>query len=217
MPLTNIDFSKTIMYKICCKNLNIIDIYIGHTTDFKKRKYCHKSDCNNIKKKYHYNLNVYEFIRNNGGWDNWDMIEIEKYNAIDSNDARKRERYWIEELKATLNYYIPSKTQQERQKEEYYKEYKKNYRENNKDFIAEKKKEFYENNKNEINEKCKQYYENNKNEINEKRKEKIICECGCEIRKNDLKRHEKSKKHINNISVKTIFNYSIKNGSVNST
>ena len=51
MPLTNIDFSKTIMYKICCKNLNIIDIYVGHTTDFKKRKYCHKSDCNNIKKK----------------------------------------------------------------------------------------------------------------------------------------------------------------------
>ena len=32
--------------------------------------------------------------------------------------------------------------------------------------------------------------------LNEKRKIKIICSCGCELRKSDFRRHEKSQKHI---------------------
>jgi hypothetical protein len=31
------------------------------------------------------------------------MIEIEKYNCNDGNEARARERYWFEELQAKLN------------------------------------------------------------------------------------------------------------------
>jgi hypothetical protein len=109
MPRTKINYSNTIIYKICCKNLNIIELYVGHTTDMRRRKNSHKSNCNNEKTK-DYNLNVYQFIRNNGGWDNWDMIEIERFEAIDGNDARKKERYYIETLKATLNITIPTQT-----------------------------------------------------------------------------------------------------------
>ena len=101
--------SNTSIYKLCCKNLNIIELYVGHTTDMRRRKNSHKSNCNNEKTK-DYNLNVYQFIRNNGGWDNWDMIEIERFEAIDGNDARKKERYYIETLKATLNITIPTQT-----------------------------------------------------------------------------------------------------------
>ena len=47
MPKHNTDFSKTKIYKIVCKDLNVPDVYVGHTTDFTRRKCKHKQDCNN--------------------------------------------------------------------------------------------------------------------------------------------------------------------------
>lgn len=44
--------------------------------------------------------------------------------------------------------------------------------------------------------KIKEYYEINKEKINLKRKKKIRCACGSYIRRSDLRRHEKTKKHI---------------------
>ena len=102
MPKVEMDYSKTIIYKICCKDINITGIYVGHTTNFTKRKNRHKYTCNNPNSK-NYNLFVYKFIRNNGGWENFNMIEIEKYNCNDRLEACKRERHWIEELKSILN------------------------------------------------------------------------------------------------------------------
>ena len=201
MPLTNIDYSKTIIYKLCCKDISITEIYIGHTSDMRRRKYSHKSDCNNEKRKQ-YNYNVYQFIRENGGFENFDMIEIERYNAIDGYDASKRERYWVDELKATLNMVIPSRTRKERYElnREKILEYHKKYYENN----EEKNKEYRENNKEIIAEKRKRSYENNKKIIAEKNKEKITCECGCVVCKIVLKRHQQSQKHIELMSQKVL-------------
>ena len=42
-------------------------------------------------------------IRDNGDWNNWEMIEIEKYPCDDFNEARSRERYWYEKLNSKLN------------------------------------------------------------------------------------------------------------------
>jgi hypothetical protein len=203
MPRTNIDYSKTIIYKLCCRDINITEIYVGHTTDMRKRKNNHKSRCNNEKDKRH-NLNVYQFIRDNGGWDNFDMIEIERYNAIDGNDAKKRERYWIEELKATLNIVIPTRTDKEWQKDnkEILAEKRNQYYNSNKENILEEAKINYKHNKEIIINNVKEYYEKNKKIITEKNKEKITCECGCLIRKNDLTRHKKTKKHIELMSMK---------------
>ena len=111
MPRENIDYSKTIIYKIVCKDINIKDCYVGSTTDFIRRKSEHKKHVNkDTVKSYYY---IYDFIKNNEGWDNWEMIEIEKYNASDKLDSLKRERFWLEELKATLNKKTPSKTHNE--------------------------------------------------------------------------------------------------------
>jgi hypothetical protein len=178
----------------------------------RRRKWAHKTNCNNETSK-EYNFKVYQFIRDNGGWDNWDMIEVERFEAIDGNDARKKERYWVEELKANLNSNIPSRTQKEwvEDNKEYKIEYKKEwyednkekinekhkeYRKNNKEKIAEKSKEYRKNNKETLLQKNKEWWENNKDIINEERKEKVKCECGCEIRKQHLNRHKQSKKHI---------------------
>ena len=47
MPRVPIDYSQTHFYKIVCRNTDIKDCYVGHTTDFTKRKNRHKSDCCN--------------------------------------------------------------------------------------------------------------------------------------------------------------------------
>ena len=125
MPKKPIDFSKTRMYKIVCKDLKVKDTYVGHTTGFSDRTKNHKSDCNNPNS-HNYHLKVYKTIRDNGGWENWDMIEIEKYPCKDSQEAAARERYWYEFLNANLNNNVPNRTDNES---------KKNYRDNNKNSI----------------------------------------------------------------------------------
>lgn len=195
------DWSKMVIYKICCNDLNIIDIYIGHTCNLVKRRNAHKKSCNNEKDKS-YNINLYQFIRSNGGWDNWSVIEIDKCPCLDFEEATKIERFYIENLKATLNKVIPTRT-----KKEYYidnietiiekrnKSYKKN-----KDIILEKAKIYRENNKIIILEKAKQIYEKNRENI----LEKVLCECGCKVARSSLSTHKKSKKHLNYISGKEI-------------
>jgi hypothetical protein len=99
MPKDNIDYSKTIIYKITCKDKNINDIYVGHTTNFVKRKCLHKYACTNLDNK----LKIYHIIRQNGGWDNWDMTEIAMYNCKNKTEARLKEQQHYEDLNANLN------------------------------------------------------------------------------------------------------------------
>ena len=99
MPKNEIDYSITIIYKIYCKTQTVTGVYVGHTTNFIKRKYHHKICCNNLNN----NLNIYKTIRENGGWDNWEMVEIGCYNCANSEEARIKEQKHYEELNATLN------------------------------------------------------------------------------------------------------------------
>lgn len=99
MPKNNIDYSNTIIYKICCNDETIKDVYVGHTTNFIKRKHCHKTACYNLKNI----VKIYKVIRENGGWNNWSMIEIAKYNCKDATEARIKEYEHYISLNATLN------------------------------------------------------------------------------------------------------------------
>lgn len=131
MPRHAIDYANTIIYKLVCNDVTIKDCYVGHTTHFQKRKQKHKACCNNENDKY-YNLNVYKFIRNNGGWLNWSMVEIEQFSCSNSNEACARERYWVETLQSTLNSQIPTRTK---------KEYNEQYYDQNRDELSEKYKQ----------------------------------------------------------------------------
>ncbi len=113
MPKVAIDYSKCVIYKIVCNDLEVKSLYIGHTTDFRKRRNRHKYSCS-CESLPAYNFKVYEMIRNHGGWENWSMIEIEKYSCNDSNEAIARERHWYETLKANLNTDYPGRTANER-------------------------------------------------------------------------------------------------------
>ena len=103
MPKDDIDYSNTIIYKIICNDETINDVYVGHTTNFTKRKYHHKYASANLDNK----LKIYNTIRQNGGWDNWNMSEIAIYNCKNKTEARIKEQQHYEELKASLNIYPP--------------------------------------------------------------------------------------------------------------
>jgi len=211
MPKTAINYSKSCIYKIVCNDINITECYVGSTTKFSTRKNQHKTNCNN-ENGTKYNVYVYQFIRDHGGWDNWDMLEIEKYECNDNNELKARERYWIEELKAVLNQRIPTRT-----KDEYYNDnkeqidnYKKQWVDENKDRLKEYRKQRRINNKEKDNENNRQRYllnkdiilqrncqryQDKKEEILQKQKEKIECECGSVVRKADICKHNKTKLH----------------------
>ena len=107
------DYSKGLIYKLCCKDTDITDIYIGSTTSLRHRKGRHKYCCNNEKGK-DYNYNVYKFIRENGGnWENWDMVLVEYFPCETKLELEKKEREIIEQLKPTLNKNIPTRTDKE--------------------------------------------------------------------------------------------------------
>ena len=216
--------SKTgIIYKIVCNDLEIKECYVGSTINFRSRKHDHKKRCNNPNSDK-YNINVYKFIRDNKGWDNWDMIQIEEYKFNNRRELNARKRYWIETLNAKLNVIIPTRTNKEyyeqhkeqiRKKAKDYaknnpeliKEQSKKYRTNNKEKIKEKDKKYYENNKEKIKQKNTEYFENNKDQIRERDKirskikrdknkdKKIICECGKLIGYNSRFHHRRIKQH----------------------
>jgi len=95
---------------------------------------------------------------------------------------------------------------------EYFKEHNKEWREANREYLLEQKREYYKNNIDEIKQQQKEYSTKNKDKIKEYKREystnnkdkikahateKISCQCGCQIRRGDIARHKKSKKHIN--------------------
>ena len=102
MPRTAIDYSKSLIYKICPIDKKIEECYIGSTTSFSRRKYDHKSACNNIISKG-YSKPLYKHIRENGGWDAFEMVLIEYYPCGSSLELRQREEFWRSTLKAELN------------------------------------------------------------------------------------------------------------------
>lgn len=174
MPKNPADYSETIIYKLVCKDITIKDTYVGHTTNFVQRKNSHKISCCNINSVNH-NRYVYQFIRNNGGWDNWSMIQVQICNLKNKREAESTEHFWIEKLAATLNSNKPFAMCKENPQQ-----YKQNWYEEKKDYILEKAKEHYEANKEDKLEYQKQYAEENKDKIKqyqeeyrEKNKEKL--------------------------------------------
>jgi HrpA-like RNA helicase len=171
------NYENACVYKLCCKNPEIKECYVGSTCNFRVRKYKHKSMCTNPNGK-EYNYYVYRFIRENGNWENWTMIELEKVNCNDCKTLHKIEREWLEKLQASLNSLIPSRTSKE-----YYQDNKK------------KIKEWREDNKEKILEKRKEYREKNKEKIKEKRNKKYICICGLGYTLTNKSHHFKAKRH----------------------
>jgi len=201
MSQKKVDYSKSLIYKIVCNDTNIKNVYIGSTTSFRHRKKQHKHSCYN-ETNNNYNMPVYKFIRENGGWDNFDMILVDYVPCETKLELHKIERTYIEKYDLVLNIDIPTRSDKE-----YYEDNKekiiqnqKEYYKDNKEKIRQYKKEYYKKNKEEINKKRREYTEKHKEEIRENNKETIKCDiCNSFITKHNLKRHQKSKKCLSHI------------------
>jgi len=210
-----VNYENGLIYKLECKDPEITDIYIGSTTNFNKRKNQHKSSCNNENDKSH-TMPVYQYIREHGGWYNWQMVLVEYVSCRDKKDLNRTETKYIKELDAKLNRCIPGRTQKEyrEEKKEILSEKKKIYYEEKKDILLEKQKEYRQEHKEEIAEYHKKYNIDNKTKLNKYRrnyygknkdillekqakynKEKVTCECDSSVSRQSLTRHKTSHKH----------------------
>ena len=199
------------------------NMYYGSTTQTLSMRMCgHRAKYKRFMEKgCGSNCRSFEILKN-GDYSYSLVEEVEFENKL---ILRQRERYYIENNDC-LNKCIPTRNKQEyyqdnkdKNKEyreankdkikeyrkqyleankEKIKEYKKQYREGNKDKIKEKIKEYREANK----DKMKEYREANKDKIKEYKKEKIECECGCITRKDNMYRHIKTKKHLDNLKIR---------------
>ena len=164
------NYNNSIIYKIVCNDLSVTDLYVGSTTDFTKRKYVHKGDCNNVNRPT-YNSKVYTSIRSNGGWTNWSVIMVEQFQCNSSIELRTRERCWMESLQPTLNSKSAISSQEE------LIEYCKQYRLDNTLALKDHKKQYYQDHP-------------------EKLKTKYVCGCGGKYTNVNKSHHSKSMKHI---------------------
>ena len=99
------------IYKLACKNPSIKEIYVGSTKNLRVRKSQHKHHCNNNN-----DFMVYQFIRDNGNFENWDIIQLEQVEFNTKFELRARERHYIESLNASLNQTIPNRSHTESDK-----------------------------------------------------------------------------------------------------
>ena len=181
-----VNYENSIIYKICCKDTNVKDEYVGSTTNFKQRKIKHKSDCSRFCTTY-----LYSIINEKGGWFNWEMIELEKYKAVDRLDLHKRERYYIEKFGSNLNITVPTRTQKEYKQTEQRKKYKKEFRQTEK--YKNYQKEYYQSEKGKNKQKDYRQSEKGKNKQKEYRQ---IIQCDI-CKKNMTLNNSRRSRHIN--------------------
>lgn len=93
---------KFVIYVILCNDDNIFDFYIGSTDNLSRRISQHKKNTTNKSSKKYW-LKLYRTIRENGGFDNWNVIKLDEFETPTYNDGRIIEYDYISRLKPTLN------------------------------------------------------------------------------------------------------------------
>jgi hypothetical protein len=204
------------------------NIYIGSTIqELNDRLSCHKSNYKRHsegKCRYVYSSDIIkdndykiELIENYNCNNRKELETRERWyiqNHICVNKVipqRTSKEYYIDNrdkiLEQQKQYDINNRDKQKKYKKQYniknrdkIQEQTKEYRIDNKKQIQEQTKEYRNKNRDKINEIAKQYYIKNKERISEKYKVKIKCQfCKREIRKGDISKHNKTKRHLNNI------------------
>lgn len=207
----------------CIRSFKTDDIYIGSTTQLLcKRMDCHRSSYKSWINGYKKYCSSFELMKHGDAYielhekypcDSKDELRREegKYqremNCVNKRKECRTPKEWREDNKEYLKEYErnrPNKKERAEQHKQYYKKHKdklnnysRQYYQEHKEKATEYNKQYYQNTKEDSKKKSKQRYENNSEEINKKRREKkIICSCGSEIRKDTVKRHERTQKHI---------------------
>jgi hypothetical protein len=126
-------------------------------------------------------------IRDNGGFDKFQMLEIKKFPCLDGNECRAEEERCRIELKANMNTYKAFQSRENLLEQK--REYTKNYRIENADEIKEHTKQYRIDNVEKIREQNKIY---NSKRINQH----YVCECGGKYSDKHKSVHFNSNKHL---------------------
>lgn len=157
------------VYKIYSKDKNDKNFYIGSTTNLKRRIQNHIKACN-----YNQDRPVYNYIRDNGGINNFIIEPIIRSN-LDNEKLRDIEEYFYRTLKPTLNGNHPKRDRQ-------------TYRLENKEKISNQ---------------MKKYYADNCDKIKKHSYTEVVCPyCGRRSTKGHIRRHQKTKYCLQHQSLK---------------
>ena len=174
MPRVPIDYSKAVIYKLQHKEHSHL-LYIGSTTNFRLRKNGHKCECSNPEQS-NYNLKKNSIIRENGGWEMFNMIQIKEFPCENKRELEKEEDRIIRELNPLMNLFRAFISEEERKSVNC--ERTRKYNNNNKEIVSERNKKYQEENRDKINEqerkrrqenpeRLRNYREENRDKINE--------------------------------------------------
>ena len=178
MPKETIDYSNTVIYVIQHTEKKDL-IYVGHTTNLKERKSTHKRKCKTNPAK------LYQMIKDNGGWDAFEMKPIKQFSCSNSIEARIEEEKCRIEYNASLNFIRAIQTDESRAE---VKEKNKKYYHDHKEEAKINKAEYYKANKEKFLNKAHANYQ--------KKTEIFTCKCGGSTLMFRKARHEQSKMHI---------------------
>lgn len=155
--------------------------YIGITKDFKKRVAQHKTDFHN-ERSPRYNMPIYKYIRNNGGWCYFNINILEEIHCLKEEKAFYERKWYDLNNNKCLNSNVPNRTQLESSK---------NYYNKNKDKV----KKYYQDNKDKI----RNYYQQNKDKIKQKYIEKKIIIEEFNQNKEDFEEYKNYKAYYNDL------------------
>lgn len=160
------------------------EVYIGSTTNeyLSQRFVWHRGDYKQFKAGKGKNISVYALF-DKYGINNCEIILLENVNANSKDELRARERYYFDNIK-NINNCRPFITKNERL--ESLRQYCHQYYDNYKDTILKRQQ---------------QYYINNKDNIELRVSRKVVCICGCCVRRDSIYKHQKSKIHKSIISL----------------
>lgn len=184
---------SVVIYKIIPKEASVRHSYVGSTTNFQERLIGHRGLVERPSGSRHDNTPLYCTIRETGGWDAWQMIPIEE---CEEAARAVRERYWIDEIRATLNVQKPGRTTAE-------------WRADNAEYRTEQQREYYLANKERLNARQKKYVADHAEQVAaykrrwvlqnaeklQYRNSSVLCECGQEYSYSNKQRHLRSRVH----------------------
>ena len=150
------------VYCLVCKDTDVQEVYVGSCQDLNIRIKHHRTDCNN-KNSPKYYRKVYQFIRENGGFDNFKFIWLELFKTDDTIFLKQLEQHYMDTFpRELLLNSLRAYTTEEEKREQFRQGSKK-------------------------------YYKENKDELNKKRKVKVPCpKCSKSISKRHIARHLKT-------------------------
>jgi hypothetical protein len=160
------DLSNCYLYHI--KSKDGVVHYVGSTSNLNSRKSSHRYRCN-TEKCPQYHFHIYQYIRNNGGFDQFDIIPIRKIenvsNKTDLLIAEQTEMNKFSGLKNMVGSYLSEEERIENSKK---------YYESNREQLNQQIRQWQKNNFEKVKKSQRKYRETHREKLNEKQRQKRL-------------------------------------------